>query len=431
MMRRFSGAVSMGLMLLVLSGCVSTQAYRTPYAKKNPAPNHIILGDTGSRADLFFVEFDDEGWMYGDAQLNDVLKELDSVDVCETPPIILTFAHGWKHNAKPGNENVELVSAAVGELARLVPDRRVIAVYVGWKGQSQPIPILQELGTFYSRKAAASRVGYTGASLLFGALERKKGELVADSLKCLPVSGDEKNRVPLPYMVSIGHSFGSLLTYSAYQGALPGRMQTLASLEKEEDRAAYMADKANMVVLLNTAMEASRAQPIMQIPDSSCSGRCKTMLLAVTAKSDLATRFAFILGQSSSELFANVGQRKLEGLSQWWASRQTLGHYKPFVTGKVDFEELPEGSERLGKCYLQPKDREVAPIDPEDVPRTFCGYTIWDHIDNAAVDNPRIQVLSAEEAVGDGHGLEVNLVNLMYLALNVIAEEERLNLKSR
>jgi hypothetical protein len=50
------------------------------------------------------------------------------------------------------------------------------------------------------------------------------------------------------------------------------------------------------------------------------------MLLAVTAKSDLATRFAFVLGQSANELFANVGQRDVDGLSQWWASRQTLGH---------------------------------------------------------------------------------------------------------
>ncbi len=70
----------------------------------------------------------------------------------------------------------------------------MIAVYPGWRGQSQPIPVLQELGTFYSRKAA--RVGYTGAPLLFGALERKKGELVAKSLKCPAIGGDENNRAP-------------------------------------------------------------------------------------------------------------------------------------------------------------------------------------------------------------------------------------------
>ncbi len=101
------------------------------------------------------------------------------------------------------------------------------------------------------------------------------------------------------------------------------------------------------------------------------------------------------------------------------------------VTGELDFEALPDGKERFDGCHLKPEDAALAVTGYGPPPRTFCGYTIWDFIDNESVDNPRIQVLAAEEAVGDEHGLEVNLINLVYLALSVIAEQERLKVKSR
>lgn len=73
----------------------------------------------------------------------------------------------------------------MSELALLVPKRRVSAVYVVWKDQSYPIPILQEVGTFYSRNTAAARVICIGAPLPAwrpGPYERKIGCPVAHNL---------------------------------------------------------------------------------------------------------------------------------------------------------------------------------------------------------------------------------------------------------
>ena len=119
-----------------------------------------------------YVEFDDQGWFH-DKRQRDVIFEAIARDR-ETNPgqqyLIVVFAHGWKHNADPDDDNVKefnklLERLDVHEHAIAKHPRKVVGIYLAWRGASVKIPILDDV-TFWNRKNAGERVGSRSAKQL-------------------------------------------------------------------------------------------------------------------------------------------------------------------------------------------------------------------------------------------------------------------------
>jgi len=132
--------------------------------------------------------------------------------------IIVAFAHGWKHNAAWDDGNVQAFRTVLSELQALeitnstrlaIPPRKVIGVYLGWRGLSQTWAGLKEL-TFWERKRTAHAVGQGAVSEALVELEeiRKRSRIQHKE--------EESRNMRQPTMlIVVGHSFGGAVVYSA------------------------------------------------------------------------------------------------------------------------------------------------------------------------------------------------------------------------
>lgn len=208
--------------------------------------------------DLYSVEFDDQGWLAGTSgghvpeenQLALVMKGLNDLvrghGSPEARPLsIVIYTHGWHHSAAPEDGNViafrrllRASSDAERELCfanRAGPQvnsgnadtaacsenesgpvwlkkRRVVGIYVGWRGDSV-LGRYIEATSIWDRKLAAETVALGSVQEFFARMhafyvehechdhsERRK----ADLSNCADVR-----------MLTVGHSFGGLITYRA------------------------------------------------------------------------------------------------------------------------------------------------------------------------------------------------------------------------
>src|SRR5439155_191070 len=94
-------------------------------------------------------------------------------------------------------------------------NRAVVGVYLGWRGLSLKIPLIQ-WATFWTRKAAAERIGEAQALETLTALEDLDREL-------------QKNGRPDSRLILLGHSFGSTLFQRARNSIQSGLMTRTAA----------------------------------------------------------------------------------------------------------------------------------------------------------------------------------------------------------
>lgn len=162
---------------------------------------------------LGFVEFDDQGQMRERDQMQSVLNTFYDIAAKENV-LLVTFVHGWHHNAAPDDENVKSFQELLGRLSRVESQnsqpRKVLGLYIGWRGESIEIPYVNEL-TFWERKNTAENVGLVGVTEVLLKLE-----------EIVNVKAGIETSVPKPLnsrMVIIGHSFGGALFYGAATGS--------------------------------------------------------------------------------------------------------------------------------------------------------------------------------------------------------------------
>src|SRR5262249_17813961 len=158
---------SMSLLLLALLGwslasCTRLVAYHTvaptsPAATTGPTCEpetntwtvrdecRSLIAERSQEYQLFFAEFDDQGWpfdapRYGAAgqQIPIFIDNLRR-EVTDSPRgvSIVTFVHGWKHNASYDDEDVltfRKVLTGLNHLENQTCHRKVIGLYVGWRG---------------------------------------------------------------------------------------------------------------------------------------------------------------------------------------------------------------------------------------------------------------------------------------------------------
>jgi hypothetical protein len=343
-------------------------------------------------------------WAY---QINNLIKQLNVAveDPCYNGVTLVVFIHGWKHNAREDDENLKgfrafLASAAliekerrmiklspgdgapaavpleagtpcigkaVDDEARKRQPRRIVGLYVSWRGNSIDLAPVDNL-TFWSRKTAAMHVAQGSSRELFARLRGFKcvnnSIMQADGSKSCnrPPSHNDKIQIVL-----IGHSFGGLILYNSLSGSLIESMTH--AFDSTSDPTTPYWRFADLAVMINPAFEATRYTPLHRIASSGAYDHYEVpLLVTVTSTTDAATRYAFNYGRAINTFF-----ERHASTDEAEANRQTIGHHAPYVTHRL---ELPDEASRF-RCEgweLASKEdapRELAAKLERDLPIEF------------------------------------------------------------
>lgn len=345
------------VMLYLLTACAPNKMYRSNYEPCVTTPDNpcdiaaISLHEKGSEHEyqLGFVEYDDQGQLRDRKQMQSVLDHY--YPIAGQDDVILTvFVHGWHHSAAPGDSNIEsfkdmLKTISEREARASKQDarkkRRVLGVYIGWRGDTITIPLLEQ-STFWGRKAVAQEVGLQGVSEVLLRLE-----------EIVNVKAGVEQEGPLnSRMVVIGHSFGGAVVYTSLQQILAARYIDSRKNKTYQGSAQGFGD---LVVLMNPAFEAMRFSTLFDIGQSclNLGSPCRNYsadqlprLAVLTSEKDMATRYAFPLGRFFSTLTKthNTLERlvSIEGgsakniINEQGADNITIGHYEPFWTHTLE-----------------------------------------------------------------------------------------------
>jgi len=319
-----------------------------------------------------FVEINDQGELFSRPQMHKVIDTLQA-DARGRDVLIVVFAHGWNHRAKEGDGNISTFRSMLRETAKTERDdadkeqrvpREVFGVYVGWRGLSLKIPVIEYL-SFWDRKNTAAKVGSGDVTELLSRIElikRKKDSvasqemLSAASQDCKGKTGaDCSNRLEEAKgaksdtrLVVIGHSFGGLVVQSAIDRILIDR--AIRTSKIDTGRQGNIEGFGNLVVLVNPAFEAQRFNSVYEIQKErgEYASNQLPVELILTSQTDYATKFAFPAGRFFSTIFEKQGTRS--------KNLETLGHYSPFTTHHLalpaeDLRKKPEYS----KCFDDPE----------------------------------------------------------------------------
>jgi len=432
----------LGLLAFGFAACTQKRPYRVPDQRIRTSILEIT-DDEAHRAEvqrhsieehpdfaLAFVEFDDQGTLPNPAQLDSAESLILEEAGGEQGPgaVVVVFVHGWRHNASVCDENVVCfreVLTGLDNLERLqaaasgYEPRRVVGVYLGWRGLSAKMPGPREF-TFYKRKAAAHRIGEGDVLEVFLRLEEVRDRLNANA-----------NRSRL---VIVAHSFGGAMVYSALSSLFEERMANTPA-------GVPVQGVGDLVVLINPAFEAARYTSIHEMSSARAEHATQqsAALVVVTSESDSATRKFFRLGRKLATLFVR-GLTKEEKQQ----TRTAVGHYEPYRTHWMEpassrGELLPDIVERTPKeargsrgCHcrfievgsLSEAEIEISAdtVDPESM--IFAGVDLQPTDPDAAGLNPFIMIGTTDEVVTHHNGM-YNRVFIDFLRSFVVQMEMR------
>ena len=356
-----AGLLAAGL-ALVLAACTPDAQIRTDTApcRAGACAESMIEfhEDPAAPYALAYVEFDDQGREF-DLRQGRALFEHMARTSAQTPLAIVTFVHGWKHNAGAEDGNVvqfhQLLEAVARFEARQPPSRRraIVGVYAGWRGATTQAPVLDQL-TFWGRKDGAQRLADGSLRSLLGGL-RAFRDLANQRDNADGTRPERETR-----MVTIGHSFGGLAVYSAvaqfyidraaeslvrtrYFGGLP---ETTPRRPDPREIPSY----GDLVFVVNPAYEAMRYEPVRRLLDTVQTGalpgrflpRQGPVLVQITSvgetrfEGDWATGIAFPIGRMFNTGLQSTRVEPLTHEDERDQVEQAVGHYRPFWTHDLD-----------------------------------------------------------------------------------------------
>lgn len=310
------------VLTLLCQGCVGHRMYR---------PESIVAAPA---YDLAFIELDAQGELWSPAQLTRALARIQHANATDEGAILLVFIHGWQHDAAEGDTNVEgfrswLASVSAMEAMRAPANpRRVVGIYVGWRGRSSLLKALSVF-TFFARFAAAKRVASPATTQALYEL-------------MLTARANPRNTT-----VVAGHSFGGLILESALAQALIGSLGATFGSDRPE-----VDFPADLILLINPASQAIVAKQLVEIFERhhlkfirENEGRRYEvpLVVSVTSNADTPTRVFFPLGmqlRGFSKRFHGYGPELCGRGEQASYFRRTAGHQQVLHSHRLSAEML-------------------------------------------------------------------------------------------
>ena len=341
------------LLVFTALGCTPNRPWRTDGPARcqgNACDTALIEHRDGY--DLAFVEFTERGNVFSRGNMDKVLAHVSDLAKTKEGVLAIVFTHGWKHNAKSSDSNVESFREMLMKTAELLLEeeaeggqkarrRHLVGVYIGWRGLSLDLGPLTNF-SYWDRKAVAHQVGKGGVTELLLRLER--------------AVVDDDNPTKNLYLVT-GHSFGGATVLSALNEILLERVAAAEEvpLQMCQDKWSKPGCQKCLktrpfghgVVLLNPAIEANEVFQLKTLVSQSCFAPTQDRLMhVISSDADKATNKAFVFGQwvgvnltwRQAEL-----ERSFNGSTMTFREadldRTTVGNFIPFRTGKLDAAE--------------------------------------------------------------------------------------------
>lgn len=308
------------------------------------------------------VEFDDQGWAQRPKQMLNLIQFLEDYQAANKQHfIIVVYAHGWKHDARKADpdlasfqnllqdaHNAELRRVKQMPLGKQKP-RKVVGVYLSWRGASTDVAIAKE-ATFWARKNAAERVGENGAKELLIRL---------NEFKAFSNGQEDDSRLAGPdetQLIVIGHSFGGLLVYKALNTQIMER-----ALRRRVTGGDQIAKSfGDFVLLINPAFEGAAYETLFRVSQGYEPTRRKfdqkqrPVMMVATSTSDWATALMFPLGR-----FYTLDQSAPQDEhNERTAVLKTVGHLPDYATHLLAWDK--EREECVGQYY--DLDKEIGTL---------------------------------------------------------------------
>lgn len=184
---------------------------------------------------------------------------------------VFAFIHGWRHDARIGDENVQNVRLMAAYLANFLQQRcethkrycnaAVTAVYIGWRGarlnESRiPISALNNFFagmTLFDRKPVSERI----APAVISALEKIDGTLQKPRTVAADIGSQSPDWFERPRFITIGHSLGGNVLASGLRDEMVELILRNDDFDKPDEKKTLVKPPfGDLIVLLNPASEA-------------------------------------------------------------------------------------------------------------------------------------------------------------------------------
>lgn len=408
---RFAGSL---VMVLVIAGCAGNVAYRTEYkpcvstqpvteCPANSLEEYSDPADPALAYTLGFIEFDDQGQLYDRRQMQALLDYLYRIAGVDNL-LMTVFVHGWHHNADNNDNNIAHFRQSLLMLSKLEQSdarankrraRKIVGIYLGWRGESVTVPLLNTL-TFYGRKDAAQTVGHGGVTELLARLEE-----IRDTRESVRLRDEsDTNR-----LVVVGHSFGGAVVFSALSQILMERFVDTKGPVGTSSNARGFGD---LVILINPAFEAMQFANLSDMANERGSyfPEQAPVLAVLTSEADYATKYAFWAGRALATAFdshrtvsrLNRGSGQEQRIDQGEADRNTIGHFEPYITHRLDPDISSEAVEML-EVLGSVRSGWAADAPGKDI--QFRG-SILRHLDKSVTRNPYLNI-EVDKKIIPGH----------------------------
>jgi len=349
--------------VLAVAGCAAQGPYRrgdeaTERFVADPVLCPELKAPSSFRIPVAYVEIDEQGAFQDRSQVG---RALALVGEGTKPKYVVVFVHGWFHNAKADDPNVQRFKCALNNLQSIDDNagEEVIGIYVGWRGKSWSLALI-DYATFWDRKNTSDEVG-RGSLVEF--LMRLEG-----AVKPTP---DTPNK-----LMVVGHSFGASVVFNSIGQILLARFildaERLASARPTpthaQSKPGLVSGYGDLVVLMNPAIEATRIVPFFAALNEYTRKRVDLLssaqpprLVVLSSQGDWATRGTFPVARVFSTM-----------LESYQDSRMTTpyGQDIEFRERRLDWQtmgnaEALQTHQPLRRTAPNPWDGQCPPARPE------------------------------------------------------------------
>jgi hypothetical protein len=312
--------------LLTTIGCVHNQRFQPSGATITP-----VLANGKNGALLGVVEFDAMGQLWDRCSLDtdrppcqlrtalDYIKNQRlTAQSNNEEAVVVTFVHGWRHNAESKDDNLRSFSAILQTLqgqadiiyglchkggSRIPRDRcpqqhaRFIGVYVAWRGQVVRTPL--DYATVFDRELGAERTALVSMSEVLTRIRNAAKQTSVDQ-EGLPAARAR--------FLLFGHSYGGLIVERAMSQMLISSLapEHQSEMESCADGTRGVRPFADLILLINPAADAIEANQTIDLMKRSKAHRCSPypgapgfntpIIVSIHARNDAATGKTFAAG---------------------------------------------------------------------------------------------------------------------------------------
>jgi hypothetical protein len=326
---RFMSFSMLVVCLIATTSCVKNRRWQVSTQPITPA-----VVPLNAATSVAVIEFDGMGQLWDRCSLDPatdpkpcqlrnaidyIHRQRKTAHGAQEDPIVVTFVHGWRHNAETKDENFRAFSTMLTTLQRNSDDRllkcqqaavtsspacterrsRFIGVYIGWRGEVVRFPL--DFFTVFDREMGAKRTALVSMSEVFVQLRNAAKQTSADD----PSLPSERARFLL-----FGHSYGGLIV----ERVIAQMFASSLLIEHKSDRipcdsgGSGVRPFADLVVLINPATDSvgttqfidlmKRSKVTVCSPVHLAEGLSAPLIIAIHARNDSATGKVFATGHT-------------------------------------------------------------------------------------------------------------------------------------